>query len=58
MKILHIFDFFSPHGGGTVDLLYKLSRALAQREHEVAIYTSDFKLDQEYIDSLREKVAK
>jgi len=54
MKILQVFDFFSPHGGGTVDFLYKLSRALAQRGHEVVIYTSDFKLDQAYIDSLPE----
>lgn len=54
MKILQVFDFFSPHGGGTVDLLYKLSRALARRGHEVVIYTSDFKLDQSYIDSLPE----
>ncbi len=55
MKILQVFDLFSlPHGGGTVDLLYKLSRALAQRGHKVTIYTSDFELDQEYIDSLPE----
>jgi len=54
MKILHLFDFFSPHGGATVDLLYKLSRALAQKGHEVEIYTSDFKLDRQYIDSLTE----
>lgn len=54
MKILHVFDFFSPHGGGTVDVLYKLSKALAQRGHEVTIYTSDYKLDQEYVTSLPE----
>ena len=54
MKILQLFDFFSPYGGGTVDLLYKLSRVLAQRGHEVVIYTSDFKLDRECIDSLPE----
>jgi len=53
MKILQAVDFFSvPHGGGTVDLIYKLSRALAQRGHEVVIYAGDFELDQEYIDSL------
>ncbi len=53
MKILQVFDLFSlPHGGGTVDILYRLSRALAEKEHEVVIYTSDFELDQEYIDSL------
>lgn len=53
MKILQAFDLFSPaYGGGTVALMYQLSRALAQRGHEVVIYTSDFKLDQEYVDSL------
>ena len=54
MKILQIFDFFSPHGGGTVDLVYRLSRALAKRGHEITIYTSDYKLDLEYINSLPE----
>jgi glycosyltransferase involved in cell wall biosynthesis len=54
VKILHIFDFFSPYGGGTVDVIYKLSRALAQRGHEQTIYTSDFKLDKAYIASLPE----
>ena len=54
MRILQLFVFFSPDGGATVDLLYKLSRALAQRGHEVEIYTSDFKLDRRYIDSLPE----
>jgi len=53
MRILQLFDFFSPHGGGTVDVIYKLSRALIQRGHEITIYTSDFKLDREYIDSLQ-----
>ena len=54
MKILHAFDFFSPHGGGTIDLLYKLARAQAQNGYDVSLYTSDYKLDQAYIDSLPE----
>jgi glycosyltransferase involved in cell wall biosynthesis len=54
MKVLHVFDFFSPPGGGTVDVLFKISRALAQKGHEVTIYASDYKLDQVYIDSLPE----
>ena len=53
MRILQIFNFFSlPHGGGTVAVIYQLSRALTQRGHEVTIYTSDFELDQDYINSL------
>ena len=55
MKVLHVFDLFSlAHGGGSVDVLYRLSRALVQRGHEVVIYTTDFELDQGYIDSLPE----
>ena len=54
MRILQVFNFFSlPHGGGTVAVIYQLSRALMQRGHEVAIYTSDFELDQDYINSLQ-----
>lgn len=53
MKILQVVQFFSPrYGGGSIEVAYQLSRALAQTGHEVTIYTSDFKLDQEYIDSL------
>jgi glycosyltransferase involved in cell wall biosynthesis len=54
MKILHVFDFFSPHGGGTVSILYKLTKALAQKGHQVTLYTSDFKLNKDYIASLPE----
>ena len=54
MKILQVFNMFSlPHGGGTVAVIYKLSRVLTQRGHEVVIYTSDFELDQDYISSLQ-----
>lgn len=54
MRILQAFDMFSlPHGGGTVALVYQLSNTLMQRGHEVVIYTSDFELDREYINSLQ-----
>ncbi len=53
MKILQVFDFFEPSsGGGTVDVMSKLSRTLVGRGHEVTICTSDYKLDKSYIDSL------
>ncbi len=55
MKILQVFDFFSPYGGGTVDVLYKLSKGLERRGHKITICTSDtkdYKFDQEYINSL------
>lgn len=54
MRILQVFDMFSlPHGGGTVNVIYNLSRVLMQRGHDVVIYTSDFELDQDYISSLK-----
>ena len=53
MKILQVVSFLSPvRGGGVVSSVYQLSRALIDQGHEVVIYTSDFELDQEYIDSL------
>jgi len=53
VNILQVFDFFSlSHGGGTVDLLYYLSRDLSNRSHNVVLYTSDYKLDRDYIKSL------
>ena len=46
MKVLQVFDWFSPtHGGGTVALTYKLSKDLVQRGHDVVIATSAFELD-------------
>lgn len=52
MQILHIFNFFSPNANGTITLIRQLSLALAQRGHEVGIFTSDFGLSKEYIGSL------
>jgi glycosyltransferase involved in cell wall biosynthesis len=52
MRILHLFDLFTPHGGGTVDLLYVITKALAERGHEPEIYAGDIKIDRDYIASL------
>lgn len=53
MKILQVFDFFSlPHGGGTADIIAKLSKALVDRGHEVTICTGDYEFDWEFIDSV------
>lgn len=53
MKILQVVSSFSPiRGGGVIAVGYQLSKALAQRGHAVTIYTTDFELDQEYINSL------
>ncbi len=54
MKVLQVIHFFSPlHGGGSIEVARQQSRALAQRGHEVVIFTSDFELDREYTDSLQ-----
>ena len=55
MKILQAFDFLSlPHGGGTVDIVYKLSEALAQRGHSVTICTGNYEHDPDYLHRLTE----
>jgi len=53
MKVLQAFDFLSlPHGGGTVDIVYKLSKALAKRGHDITICTGDYEVDYEYLSGL------
>src|SRR3990172_6521254 len=53
MKILQAFDFLSlPHGGGTVDIVYKLSKALSARGHDITICTGDHEVDYHYLSGL------
>lgn len=51
MKILHVFSYISPKANGTISLLRHLAPALARRDHEVGIFTSDFELNDDYIKS-------
>lgn len=54
MKILHVFSYFSLQtGGGTVDLIYKITKALSDRGHQVTIWTSDYEEDMDYVNSLK-----
>ena len=53
MKILQVIHFFSPlHGGGSIDVLFNLSKSLIKRGHEVTVCTTDFELDTKFIKSL------
>ena len=52
MKILEVTNFFSPVHGGSAEAPYQLSKELARRGHKVTIYTSDFKLTQDYVNSI------
>jgi glycosyltransferase involved in cell wall biosynthesis len=54
MKILQVTPFFSPVHGGSAEVPYQLSKELAKRGHEVAVYTSDYKLSSEYVSSISE----
>ena len=49
MKILEVSNFFSPVHGGSAEVPYRLSQELVKKGHQVAIYTSDFKLQREYL---------
>ncbi len=53
MKILQVVPFFSPKFGGSVTVLYELSRKLAKRNHEVTILSTDFNFDDQYADQIR-----
>lgn len=45
---------FTPAGGGTVDLVYKISKALVKKGHKVEICAGDYLWDQSFADSLPE----
>ncbi len=47
MKILQVTNLFSPVHGGAAEVPYQLSKELAKRGHDVAVYTSDAKMGQE-----------
>jgi len=53
MKILQVIPRFNPQLGGGVDVVYNLSKSMAEKGHEVSIITSDYKFDQDYADELR-----
>ena len=53
MRILQVIHYLSPlHGGGSINVAYNLSKHLAERGHKVTIFTTDFELDNGYIQSL------
>ncbi|MDO8578787.1 MAG: glycosyltransferase, partial [Dehalococcoidales bacterium] len=49
MKILEVTNLFAPVHGGAAEAPFQLVRQLSKRGHEVTLYTSDYKLTQEYI---------
>ena len=52
MKILQVTAFLSPALGGSAEIPYQLSKKLAEKGHQVTLYTSDYRLDRGYLDSL------
>lgn len=52
MNILQVIPYFTPKRGGDVNVVYNLSKQLAERGHEVTIFTTDFEFDAEYAESL------
>jgi glycosyltransferase involved in cell wall biosynthesis len=54
MRILQLTQFFAPVHGGSSQVPYHLSRALARRGHEVTLCTSDYKISDDWIKSAQE----
>ena len=52
MKILQVFDFFSPFGGGVASVVKQMSQGLQQQGHDVTIFSTDNKTDPDYIKSV------
>lgn len=52
MKILQIVQFFSPNHGGSAMAPYELSKQLQKNGHKVTVLTTDFQMNNVFIDSL------
>lgn len=52
MKVLQVIQFFSPNHGGSVTVPYEISKRLHNAGHDVTIITTDFQIDNEFINSL------
>jgi len=55
MDILQVVPAFSPACGGTATAAFQLSKKLSERGNHVTIATTDFRLDEEYRQSITEK---
>ena len=51
MKILQIVQFFSPNHGGSSMVPFELSKHLHKAGHNVTVITTDFQMDNDFIDS-------
>lgn len=50
MKILQVIPFFEPSYGGPVTSAYGLSEKLAEKGHDVYVYTTDIKKDNTHLE--------
>ena len=54
MKILQVTPFLSPIPGGSALNPYQLSIELAKRGHEISVYTTNYRLSDEWLKTARE----
>ena len=52
MKILQVVQFFSSNHGGSAIVPYEVSKQLQKKGHDVTVITTDFMMNNEFIDSL------
>ena len=52
MKILQVVQFFSAKHGGSAMVPYEMSKHLHNAGHDVTVLTTDFQMDNDFIDSL------
>lgn len=52
MKVLQVIQFFSSNHGGSAVVPYELSKHLQKRGHDVTVLTTDFQMNNDFINSL------
>ena len=54
MNILNVLPYFNPKRGGDVNVCTNFSKELIKRGHEVTILTTDFELDIDYLNQVKD----
>jgi len=53
LRILQVIPWFSPRQGGDVNVCFNISKELARNGHKITIATTNFALDEDYIDTIK-----
>lgn len=55
MRVLQVIPWFSPKQGGDVNVCFNISKELVKKGHEVTIATTNYALNEDYINTIKKE---